>query len=148
MSEAHSGGCLCGAVRYQVRGRPAFVAVCHCKFCQKRLASAFAVVAGFPEQAVELLQGTLSEYEHHSDESGRWLRLGFCPRCGSSICHTAQARPGMRMVAAGTFDETDWLSIDRHIWLRSKQSWMTIPAGVPGYPQGAPAAPASPGEPR
>ena len=48
----HEGGCLCGAVRYRVHGKPALTAVCHCTFCQRRLASAFAMVAFFPEASV------------------------------------------------------------------------------------------------
>ena len=71
MSDIHTGGCVCGAVRYRVTGRPAFGVVCHCKFCQRRLASAFAMVAQFDEKNVEITQGELREYEHRSDESGR-----------------------------------------------------------------------------
>ena len=47
MSEAHLGGCACGAVRYRVHGQPVLGTVCHCRFCQRRLASAFAVMATF-----------------------------------------------------------------------------------------------------
>lgn len=136
MLEAHSGGCACGAVRYRVFGKPAFTSVCHCKFCQRRLASAFAVVASFDEKCVEIMQGNLTEREHRSDESGRWMRMSFCPICGTTVCHTAQFRPGMRLVAAGTFDDTSWFAIDRHIWVESKQPWVLIPPGVATYPRG------------
>lgn len=141
MVETHSGGCACGAVRYRVRGKPVLASVCHCKFCQRRLASAFAIIAIFNEESVEMLQGELSECEHRSDESGRWLRMRFCPKCGTTVSHTAEIRPGMRGIAAGTFDETDWFAIDRHIWVRSKLPWVALPPGVPAYPQGAPPVP-------
>ena len=104
MTDIHLGGCACGAVRYRVLGEPIVGTVCHCKYCQKRLASAFAVMATFKEEAIELLQGEQSEVEHHSDESGRWLRMTFCPRCGITISHTAEW-PGVRTIAAGTFDD-------------------------------------------
>ena len=133
MSEAHSGGCACGAVRYRVVGKPAFVAVCHCKFCQRRLASAFAILAAFDEKNVTITQGELVECEHRSDESGRWLKMSFCPKCATTVCHTAEVRPGMRTIAAGTFDESDWFAIDRHIWAQSKQPWVTIPASATTY---------------
>ena len=133
MEETHTGGCACGAVRYRVVGKPNFVAVCHCKFCQRRLASAFAILAAFDEKNVELTEGELVECEHRSDASGRWLKMSFCPKCGTTVCHTAEIRPGMKSIAAGTFDETDWFAIDRHIWVKSKQSWVTIPAGVTTY---------------
>jgi hypothetical protein len=136
MDEKHLGGCVCGAVRYQVIGNPVVATVCHCKFCQKRLASAFAVLASFKEEAVELLHGEVREVENHSDESGRWLRMNFCPKCGTTVFHTAELRPGIRTVAAGTFDDPTWFNIDRHIWVRSKLPWVTIPDGVATYVQG------------
>jgi hypothetical protein len=138
MSEFHSGGCACGQIRYRVSGKPNFVAVCHCKFCQRRLASAFAILAAFDENAVEITQGNPVACEHRSDESGRWLKMSFCPNCGTTIAHTAEVRPGMRTIAAGTFDDNQWFTIDRHIWTQSKQPWVTIPADVTAYPKGAP----------
>jgi hypothetical protein len=81
------------------------------------------------------LQGELSTYEHRSDETSRWLRLQFCPRCGTTICHTAEARPGFRGIAAGTFDDPDWFKIERHIWTRSARPWVSIPAGVQVFDQ-------------
>lgn len=85
MTDTHLGGCACGAVRYRVQGKPVLGTVCHCRFCQKRLASAFAVMASFKEDAIDILQGEQSEVEYLSDESGRWLRMSFCPKCGTTI---------------------------------------------------------------
>jgi hypothetical protein len=147
MTDIHHGGCACGAVRYRVHGKPAVASVCHCRFCQRRLASAFSIVASFPEQAVELVQGELAQCRHVSDESGRWLNMNFCPKCGTTVWHTSEFRPGFRTLAAGTLDEQGWFPIDRHIWTRSKQPWVAIPEGVPSYPEGPPAQAAAP-EPR
>ena len=136
MTGVHRGGCACGTVRYRVQGNPVVCTVCHCRFCQKRLASAFAILASFKEEAIEVLQGQVTEVEHRSDESGRWLRMVFCRKCGTTISHTAELRPGMRTIAAGTFDEPNWLNIDRHIWVQSKVPWVSIPEGVATYVQG------------
>lgn len=143
MTETHAGGCVCGAIRYRVHGNPTVGTVCHCTFCQRRLASAFAVLASFPEEAVEVLQGQLTEYEHRSDESGRWLRMNFCPKCGTTVFHTAELRPGVRTITGGTFDDPDWFRIDRHIWAQSKLPWVTIPSGVATFQQGFVAPPPS-----
>ena len=135
MTETHTGGCACGEIRYRVSGKPLVVSVCHCKFCQRRLATAFGIVANFDESSVELLQGHPTECEHRSDVSGRWLRMNFCPTCGTTVSHTAQARPGVRSIAAGTFDDQDWFAVDRHIWTRSKRPWVVIPPDVAVYEQ-------------
>jgi len=141
MDDTHSGGCACGAVRYLVHGQSALGQVCHCTFCQRRLASAFAVMAVFPEGSVEVFQGQLVEREYRSDESNRWLRMSFCPDCGTTISHTAELRPGFRSVAAGTLDDPTWFKIDRHIWARSKLPWVTVPEGVAVFQKGFVASP-------
>ena len=141
MSDTHFGGCACGAVRYRVHGLPVLGTVCHCRFCQRRLASAFALLATFDEDQVELLQGEVEEREYRSDESGRWLKMSFCPACGTTVSHVTEFRPGKRTIAAGTFDETGWFEMTRHIWVRSKLPWVAIPAGVDTYDQGYVAGP-------
>lgn len=141
MEDVHDGGCACGAVRYRVHGKPMFGTVCHCTFCRRRLASAFALLATFPEQAVEITQGELAERTHRSDESGRWLRMSFCPKCGTTIFHVSEFRPGARTLAAGTLDDPTWFKIDRHIWARSKLPWVAIPPGVEVYEQNPPPPP-------
>lgn len=141
----HTGGCACGAVRYRARGLPVVVSVCHCRFCQRRLASAFAVLASFQAADVEFTQGQPAQCEYRSDESGRWLRMNFCTQCGTTVSHFAEVRPGAHTIAAGTFDETGWFAVDRHIWVRSKLPWVTVPAGVAAYEQGyVPPAPTGP----
>jgi hypothetical protein len=80
MNDVHQGRCISGAVRYRTTGKPFFGTVCHCTFCQRRLAGAFAVLVSFHETAVEVTQGRLSEYEHRSDVSGRWLRIRYPTR--------------------------------------------------------------------
>ena len=142
-TDTHEGGCVCGAVRYRVHGKPVFASVCHCAFCRRRTGSAFAVVVYFDENAVQFVQGELAEYEHRSDVSGRWLRMNFCPRCGTTVSHTAEARPGLRAIAGGTFDDPDWFAIDRHIWIQSKQPWVCIPSNATTFPQGAVASTAT-----
>ena len=106
--------------------------VCHCKFCQRCTGSAFAVWPTFAQGEVEL-SGVLASYEHRSDESGRWIRLNFCPRCGTTVTSTFEKGPEEIAILAGTFDATDWITVDRHVWTRSKHDWISIPDGVPAY---------------
>ena len=141
MNDTHEGGCLCGAVRFSVRGYPLIGLICHCRFCQKRLGTAFAAIAWFEEGNVEFSRGMLSEYEHRSDESGRWLKIAFCPTCGTTVSERVEMRPGLRAISAGTFDDPDWFKIERHIWARSKRPWIAIPANVPVFPKAFPGAP-------
>ena len=103
MSKRHEGGCVCGSVRYVTQGDPLRVTVCHCTWCQKRTGTAFAVEPVFNEDQVEITGGPLTKYRHISNESGRWLDLEFCPKCGTNIGLTLEWRPGARIIDAGTF---------------------------------------------
>jgi hypothetical protein len=137
MEKVYEGGCVCGSVRYRVRGKPAVTSACHCTYCQRRTGSAFATLAYFDEANVRIVKGEVTEYEHRSDESGRWLKTQFCPRCGTTVTIAVEARPGMRGIALGTLDDPDSLRIERHIWLKSKRPWVLIPADVTTFPQGS-----------
>src|SRR5262245_25131169 len=131
MSDFHEGGCLCRDIRYRAFGPPLEAIVCHCNFCQRRTGAAFAIEVFFPANQVEFIGSSLKTYEHRSEVHGRWLRLDFCSRCGTSIGVTAERRPGQRGLNGGTFDDPTWFAISRHIWTTSKVPWVEIPADVP-----------------
>ena len=130
MELTHEGGCLCGAIRYRVSGTPAIAQACHCTNCQKRTGSAFALLAAFKEDQVELSGATPTQYDHQGNESGRWVRSHFCGTCGSTILITLEKNPGVRVVPGGSFDDPTWFKVTRHIWTRSAHDWLAIPAGV------------------
>src|SRR5437764_12977777 len=87
----NEGGCVCDAVRYRTNGMPLRVTACHCTMCQKRTGSAFGVGAYYKAEQVHKLRGELVTYEHHCDETHRWLRFEFCPKCGTQVFWTLQA---------------------------------------------------------
>ncbi|MFO1352227.1 MAG: GFA family protein [Gammaproteobacteria bacterium] len=130
MMETHEGGCVCGAVRYRVKNNPVRTSVCHCTFCQRRTGSAFGIGAYFMEEDIEMIRGALKTYEHRSDESQRWLRMQFCTQCGTTVTWTAEALPGIRAIAGGTFDQPAWFRIERHSWMRSAHAWLAPPTDV------------------
>ena len=131
MSDVHEGGCLCRDIRYRAHGLPLETIVCHCRFCQCRTGAAFGVEVFFLTGRVELIGSPPKIYEHRSQESGRWLRQDFCPRCGTTIGLTAERRPGQRGLNGGTFDDPTWFTVSKHIWTASKVPWVKIPADVP-----------------
>jgi hypothetical protein len=137
MAEQHEGGCVCGAVRYVAHGDPERVTVCHCTWCQRRTGSAFGVEVVFKTENLMVVGDTLREYRHISDESGRWLDQHFCSRCGANIGITLEAVPGIRTIAAGTFDDPSWLSREQHafryVYLRWAQNWSEVPDGAERY---------------
>lgn len=130
MSEGMTGGCLCGKVRYKIEGQPLMQAVCHCRNCQKQAGSAWSMIAGVPEAALEVT-GTVKTYEDHGDSGGAVLRQ-FCPDCGSPLFSRVGSAPGLVFVKAGTLDDTSTFQPQVQVWTRSKQHWVDL-GDLPGF---------------
>ena len=113
-ARVRTGGCLCGAVRYSVRGDPVHVRRCHCADCRKESGSAFTVYALWPVEAFEL-SGEISSYD------GR----GFCPRCGSRLLDTADPDDTLIEIRVGSLDEAPFeLKPEDEIWVKRRESWI------------------------
>lgn len=54
-------------------------------------------------------------------ESGRWIHLYFCQRCGATIHSRWPEDKGELALLGGTFDDTGWITVSRHVWTRSRQ---------------------------
>lgn len=131
MTKPMTGGCLCGAVRYEVAGEPAMQLVCHCSHCQKQAGSAFSTIIGVPEAAVTVTQGAPTSYIDHG-ESGQPVERQFCGTCGSPMFSKVAVAPGMIFVKTGTLDDSSWFTPSAHIWTKSKQPWFDTGA-VPAF---------------
>jgi hypothetical protein len=127
------GGCLCGKVRYSAEADPAFVAVCHCKNCQKGIGSTFATIVALPQPALSV-QGDLKTYNDRGD-SGKSLYRRFCPECGSSIMDEAEAMPGMVMILSGTLDDASWVKPTLEIFCDSAQPWVNLQGEQRRFPK-------------
>jgi hypothetical protein len=138
MAVEHEGGCVCGAVRFTAKGDPARATICHCTWCQRRTGTAFGTEMVF-EDAQVTLTGEIARYRHVSDESGRWLDIEFCRRCGCNLGFTLEAAPGIRTLPAGAFDDPSWIRADRvetrHVYLRSRRTWSDLSPLVEQYEQ-------------
>jgi hypothetical protein len=128
--DQHEGGCLCGQVRFRVTGEPSRAAVCHCRYCQLRTGSAFAVSVYFELDKVEIQSGDLVSYEHPS-QSGRNWHIQRCCNCGTNLFWTidGEAWAGLLGTSGGCYDPpTFWYQLKREVFARSKAGFCTIDA--------------------
>jgi hypothetical protein len=125
------GGCLCGQVRFQARGTPTNVRICHCRFCQKAMASPFFARALYPLDRITVTGRTA----RHPSSPELW-RV-FCPDCGTRLM---AERPGARRagIAVALFDNPGELKPDCHFFVSSKIPWVEINDGLPQYPDWPP----------
>ncbi len=126
-----SGGCLCGAIRYEVKGEPDDACVCHCTNCQRWSGSAFIAGAGFRNDTV--VWNTDPAFFALSDKCER----SFCPKCGSSLAFHYSG--GQVWVTLGTLDDPEQLKPQYHQFTERELSWACMSDDLPRHEQ-APAA--------
>src|SRR5712691_6672924 len=83
MGTRFTGGCMCGAVRYECSAAPTFAANCHCRDCQRETGSAYSAMLFVPRGAVTVT-GKVQYYDVRG-ESGNSVSRGFCPTCGARL---------------------------------------------------------------
>jgi hypothetical protein len=125
-----TGGCLCGAVRYELDGEPIFSGHCHCVDCQKATGTGHVSVVALPSPAVKVT-GQTKPFTVKGD-SGKDYARNFCPNCGSLVFGVADAMPGVTMITAGTLDDPSIFTPQMSIYTRSRHAWDHMP-GVPAF---------------
>jgi hypothetical protein len=126
-----SGRCLCGAVRYEVRGPLRDVLLCHCVECRRWSGHVFAATAARRDDLVLLEERGLRWVASPLSESA--ARRGFCGACGSSLFWDAPARETVS-IAAGTLDEPTGLHLLGHVYVDHAGDYYELPDdGLPRY---------------
>lgn len=127
-----TGGCLCGAVRFQVDSFSSAIFKCHCSRCRKAFGGASSAAALAPEDALRWLQGEEGIREYRA-ESG-FLRR-FCGQCGSLL---PQALPEYQSwwVPAGLLDGDPGIPLKQHIHVDSRASWEILDGQTRELPAG------------
>ena len=125
-----TGGCQCGALRYTLASAPLVIYCCHCTECQKQSSSAFGISVRVDARTVTLA-GKTSVFTRQSVSDT--MECHFCGTCGSRLFHRRPAYGHLMNIKGGTFDDTSWLHPAGHIWTRSKQPWVTLPADTLTY---------------
>ena len=128
-----TGGCQCGAVRYEISSPPVELYVCHCRECRKQSSSAFGISAIFRRQDLRLTRGAVRNWTRGAD-SGRRVKCNFCPDCGARIWHEdADALEPTVSVKGGSLDQPVDLTRATHIWVSRKLPGVVIPEGAPQF---------------
>ncbi len=129
-----TGGCQCGAVRYETVDAPTELYVCHCLECRKQSASAFGISFIVPHRDITLTQGTPRFWQRPTDSGGR-IRCAFCPDCGSRLWHEDAADAERASIKGGTLDEAPDISAVDHIWTKRKMPGVVISDGARQFPE-------------
>lgn len=115
-----SGGCLCGAVRYELRGESTSVTYCHCARCRRWHGHVGAYAAVEREDLALVEQRGLKWYA-----SSPGVRRGFCAECGSSLFFDEEGDSKLAY-CAGTLDAPTELRSKAHIFVASKGDYYAM----------------------
>lgn len=122
MTEAITGGCACGAVRYTCSERPLAQLICHCRDCQRASGSAFAACLIFPADRLQFDGGRLKAHTVKA-ASGRTMRRLYCPECGSPVAIARPETPLVQFVHAASLDHPAMFSPTCEAWVSRAAAW-------------------------
>lgn len=124
-----TGGCHCGAIRYEVEGEPFTHALCHCSDCRRHAGAPMVGWTMYPETAVRLTRGTPKVYQ--SSDHGR---RHFCGDCGTGVFYlNSQNLPGIIDVQSATYDDPAAIPAHAHIQVAERISWMKTAHTLPAF---------------
>lgn len=128
-----TGGCLCGAVRYESREQPVLGSICHCVMCQKSYGGLYQAALKIPGEGFRYTRGEPKYYR-----SSSFARRGFCAECGSPIAFLYDGNPHVWVLIGSLDHPGDWpLRKDaawgpaNHWYVDAKVSWYEINDGLP-----------------
>jgi len=123
-----TGGCLCGAIRFEVTEKPITTYYCHCSMCRKVSGSMFQIGVTVPIEGFAFVKGEPSAYE----SSPGCLRK-FCSNCGSSLVNMVPGDAKLIEFQLGCLDDIEQITPEFHMHTLSQASWFDVADGLPRY---------------
>lgn len=125
----HTGGCFCGAIRYEASGLPESVFHCHCRECRRNTGAAVATFAIFrPSDSFEWTQGETAVFE-----SSPGVRRRFCPACGTPLSYEADKCPDEIHLLISTFDAPEAFRPEFHVFMKDRIPWFDTDDELPRH---------------
>ena len=127
-----TGGCACGAVRYESTAVPVVTLHCHCRDCQQSSGGPFSSFAVVPKESFKVVQGSLRFHDSPS-EAGGMTRRGFCPDCGSPILGKPDAVPHIVALRTASLDDASWFKPQMDVWTCDAHTWDKMDSAIPKF---------------
>jgi hypothetical protein len=119
-----TGGCFCGAVRYETDADPVLMVNCHCRDCQRAGGGAYAPVMVVPGAALKL-KGE-PRYFKTVGEAGKAVERGFCGNCGCQLLTKLERMPDVIGIQAASLDDPKRYKPGMELFTESAQPWHSM----------------------
>ena len=123
-----SGGCLCGALRYEADGEPTYSGYCCCADCRRSSGSGFIPFMGFASGAVRF-SGSARQSRSTSFRGGESVR-NFCAQCGGLVFGGEPGKDNSHTIYAGSLDDPSAFRPSIAIFTRDRPDWVVLPPGL------------------
>lgn len=123
-----TGGCLCGAVRFEASGAPQWCGFCACGDCRKASGSGFVPFMGFAANAFRV-SGPVKQFRSPSFRGTESVR-NFCSACGGLVFGGDVGTDDSHTVYAGALDDPAAFTPTMAIFVRDKPDWVILPPGL------------------
>ena len=127
-----SGGCACGAIRYQSTAEPILMLNCHCRDCQRSSGGPYCSFVVVPTDSFKLLQGSPRFYGTPSEAGGKTHR-GFCADCGTPVFGKPDAAPQFVAIRTASLDDPSGFNLQMEVWTCDAQPWDQINPTLPKF---------------
>lgn len=131
MTTSYTGGCACGAIRYEITAEPFVGVECHCTDCRKESGNGHASHWVFPRAAARI-EGEAGEWSMTAD-SGNVKTRAFCRRCGTPVYMTFSANPAAMSVRAGTLDDPSRYTPSVRTYASRALDWDRVDPNLPSF---------------
>lgn len=131
MTEAYTGGCACGAIRYEVPAEPAVMNDCRCRQCQRDSGTGHASHLTFIGAPVKVT-GEASFWETIGEGGTRKSRA-FCPTCGAPVYLTFPDMPEVFVASAASLDDPGRYKPQIVMWASAGHAWDPRDPAVPVF---------------
>ncbi len=132
MSRSFSGGCLCGAIRYDCQAEPVMAGHCHCSVCRKLSGTGHCSMLAVPSDSVTF--SGAPRYHQYTADSGNEVKRGFCCDCGSPIvAHNEKGMVGLTALCASSLDDPSVFQPSMVVYADRAVAWDAIDDKLPNF---------------
>jgi len=131
----HTGGCMCGEVRYELTGESEWTGYCHCHSCRIHTGAPVVAFVMFPVERIHWTTGQRSLYESSPDRF-----RGFCSNCGTSLTWEVTSESGTSWgdreiveIHISTLDRPDDFAPTEHVYHSERLAWFETSDGLPRH---------------
>jgi len=122
------GGCLCGAVRYIIEGKPISSGICHCETCRRAASAPRLPFVGVLSAGFRYTRGAPVDYT-----SSPGVTRSFCGRCGSPLTYRRDDTPDELDVMTVSLDNPNAIPPTFHVWTSEALDWDRLAGNLTIY---------------